>query len=211
MSFYMIAGEASGDLLGADLMAGLLHFDPKVQFLGLGGRLMQAQGMQSLFDISELSVMGITEIVPKYFVLKRRIAQVAADVASRKPDVLITIDSPDFCLRVAKQLRAWGFDIPIIHYVAPSVWAWRPNRAVKMARVVDHVLALLPFEPPLMQAAGLSCDFVGHPIAARAAPKACTLSAGSITSSGVMIQSLTKARSGSSKCGKVGTTTRAFG
>ncbi|KRO85728.1 MAG: hypothetical protein ABR89_05335 [Rhodobacter sp. BACL10 MAG-120910-bin24] len=167
MSFYMIAGEASGDLLGADLMAGLLRFDPKAQFLGLGGRLMQAQGLQSLFDISELSVMGIAEIAPKYFVLKRRIAQVAADVAARKPDVLITIDSPDFCLRVAKQLRVWGFDIPIIHYVAPSVWAWRPNRAVKMARVVDHVLALLPFEPPLMQAAGLSCDFVGHPIAAR--------------------------------------------
>ena len=168
MSFYMIAGEASGDLLGADLMAGLLRFDPKAQFLGLGGRLMQAQGLQSLFDISELSVMGIAEIVPKYFVLKRRIAQVAADVAARKPDVLITIDSPDFCLRVAKQLRVWGFDIPIIHYVAPSVWAWRPNRAVKMARVVDHVLALLPFEPPLMRAAGMSCDFVGHPVVAEA-------------------------------------------
>ena len=166
MNFYMIAGEASGDLLGADLMAGLLRFDPKAQFLGLGGRLMQAQGLQSLFDISELSVMGIAEIAPKYFVLKRRIAQVVADVAARKPDVLITIDSPDFCLRVAKQLRVWGLDIPIIHYVAPSVWAWRPKRAVKMARVVDHVLALLPFEPPLMQAAGLSCDFVGHPIAA---------------------------------------------
>jgi lipid-A-disaccharide synthase len=121
----------------------------------------------SLFDISELSVMGIAEIAPKYFSLKRRISQTADDILAQSVDVLITIDSPDFCLRVAKILRAKRSDLPILHYVAPSVWAWRPKRAVKMARLVDHVLALLPFEPSLMQAVGLSCDFVGHPVVAR--------------------------------------------
>jgi lipid-A-disaccharide synthase len=103
--------------------------------------------------------------LPKYFHLKRRIAQTAQAVLDAKPDVLITIDSPDFCLRVARIVKAHS-DIRTVHYVAPSVWAWRPGRAAKMARVIDHVLALLPFEPPYMQAVGMACDFVGHPVVA---------------------------------------------
>lgn len=166
MNLFLIAGEASGDKLGGALMAGLRALRPDVEFAGIGGPAMTAQGLNSRFLIDELSVMGIAEILPKYRHLKRRIAETAQAVADARPDALITIDSPDFCLRVAKAAKALGYDGPVIHYVAPSVWAWRPGRAAKMAKVVDHVLALLPFEPPYMQAAGMSCDFVGHPVVA---------------------------------------------
>ncbi|SDO70491.1 lipid-A-disaccharide synthase [Lutimaribacter pacificus] len=159
---FLIAGEASGDRLGAALMAGLKSLR-EVEFHGVAGPLMQAEGMQSLFPMEELSVMGLAEILPKYRHLKRRIEQTAQAVLAARPDVLITIDSPDFCLRVARRVRA-ASTIRTVHYVAPTVWAWRPGRAGKMAQVVDQVLALFPFEPPYMEAAGMRCDFVGHPV-----------------------------------------------
>jgi len=164
MKVFVIAGESSGDALGAALMAGLRELVPGVGFDGIGGPLMAAQGLVSRFAMDELSVMGLAEVLPKYFHLKRRIRETAQAIAEAAPDVVITIDSPDFCLRVLALARAADPRLKTVHYVAPSVWAWRPGRAVKMARVVDHVLALLPFEPPLMQAAGMSCEFVGHPV-----------------------------------------------
>ncbi len=163
MRVFLVAGEPSGDRLGGALMEGLRELVPDVSFDGVGGPLMQAQGMTSLFPMSELSVMGLVEVLPKFFHLKRRIAETAQAVLQTKPDVLITIDSPDFSLRVAKLVKA-ETDIRTVHYVAPSVWAWRPGRADKMAKVIDHVLALLPFEPPYMERAGMECDFVGHPV-----------------------------------------------
>lgn len=164
MKVFVLAGEASGDRLGAALMAGLRQLTD-VEFQGIGGPLMQAEGLDSLFAMDELSVMGITEVLPKYRHLKRRIRQTAEAVLTSGSDVLITIDSPDFSLRVAALVKARR-DIRTVHYVAPSVWAWRAGRAAKMAKVIDHVLALLPFEPPYMQAAGMECDFVGHPVVA---------------------------------------------
>lgn len=164
LTLYLIAGEPSGDRLGAALMAGLKALSPGVTFHGIGGPLMQAEGMVSLFPMEELSIMGLVEVLPKYRALKRRIAEAAADVLACQPAALITIDSPDFCLRVAAEVKQSRPDLRTIHYVAPSVWAWRPGRAAKMARHIDHVLALLPFEPPYMQAAGMTCDFVGHPV-----------------------------------------------
>ena len=164
LTFFVIAGEPSGDRLGAALMAGLQALHPGVQFQGIGGPMMQGQGLVSLFAMEELSIMGLIEVLPRYFALKRRVAQAAAAALATNPAALITIDSPDFCLRVAAIVKAACPDLRTIHYVAPSVWAWRPGRAAKMARVIDHVLALLPFEPPLMTAAGMSCDFVGHPV-----------------------------------------------
>lgn len=166
MNVFLIAGEASGDKLGGALMAGLKALHPEIEFAGIGGPEMEALGLKSRFPMEELSVMGIAEVLPKYRHLKRRIAQTAQAVAEARPDALITIDSPDFCLRVARAAKDLGYSGPVIHYVAPSVWAWRPGRAAKMAKVVDHVLALLPFEPPYMEAAGMSCDFVGHPVVA---------------------------------------------
>jgi len=166
MKFFLIAGEPSGDNLGGPLMAGLKALDPEAEFLGVGGPAMGGQGLESLFPMEELSVMGLVEVLPKYRQLKARIRQTAEAVVEARPDALITIDSPDFCLRVAREARALMPELRTIHYVAPSVWAWRSGRARKMAKVIDHVLAILPFEPPLMQAEGMSCDFVGHPIAA---------------------------------------------
>ena len=166
LTLFLIAGEPSGDRLGAALMAGLKTLSPGVTFQGIGGPMMQAEGLTSLFPMAELSVMGIAEVLPKYFALKRRITQSAEAALVANPAALITIDSPDFCLRVAALVKRQRPGLKTIHYVAPSVWAWRPARAVKMAKVIDHVLALLPFEPPYMTAAGMTCDFVGHPVVA---------------------------------------------
>ena len=166
MRFYLIAGEPSGDALGAALMAGLNSLNPDIQFTGVGGPLMQAQGLESQFPMEELSVMGLAEVLPKYTHLKRRIRECAESVLADPPDALITIDSPDFSLRVARLVKS-SADIRTIHYVAPTVWAWRAKRAAKMAQVIDHVLALFPFEPPYMEAEGMRCDFVGHPVVAQ--------------------------------------------
>lgn len=164
--FYIIAGEPSGDRLGAALMAGLKVLAPGVEFAGVGGPLMEAEGLTSQFPMEELSVMGVTEVLPRLPGLLRRVRECADAVVAGRFDALITIDSPDFSLRVARKAKAACPDLRTIHYVAPSVWAWREERAVKMARVIDHVLALLPFEPPLMTATGMGCDFVGHPVVA---------------------------------------------
>ena len=165
MKVFILAGEPSGDRLGGALMAGLKELQPDVTFAGIGGPEMTAQGLESRFDMSELSVMGLAEILPRYRALMARIRETAEAVVEMGPDVLITIDSPDFSLRVARRVKAQS-DIRTVHYVAPSVWAWRPGRAEKMARHIDQVLALLPFEPPYMEAAGMRCDFVGHPVVA---------------------------------------------
>lgn len=163
MKVYITAGEPSGDKLGASLMEGLKDRVPEVQFTGIGGERMIGQGLESLFPMDEISVMGITEILRQYGKLKARIRETAEAVIAAKPDVLITVDLPEFSLRVAELVKARS-DIRVVHYVAPTVWAWRPKRATKMARHVDQVLALLPFEPPYMEAAGMRCDFVGHPV-----------------------------------------------
>jgi len=173
--FFLVAGEPSGDRLGAALIKGLRRLYPQVEFSGVGGPLMQAEGLESLFAMEELSIMGLAEVLPKLPALLQRVRQTAAAARSSGAEALITIDSPDFCLRVAKQVKATDPDFPVVHYVAPSVWAWRPKRAVTMARVVDHVLTLLPFEPPLMEAAGMTAEFVGHPVVAMEPPSAASL------------------------------------
>lgn len=165
LTFFVIAGESSGDKLGAALMRGLRsEHGNNINFVGVGGPLMIEQGLDTIFPLDELSVMGIAEVLPKLVGLLQRIKETAAAVASVNPTALITIDSPDFCFRVAKRAKQDNPALRVVHYVAPSVWAWRPKRAAMMAAYVDHVLALLPFEPPYMEAEGMSCDFVGHPI-----------------------------------------------
>ena len=169
LKVFLIAGEASGDRLGADLIEGL-KTSRNADIRGIGGPLMEAQGLETQFPMTDLAVMGLLEILPKLPKLFRRKRQAARAILAWKPDVVVTIDSPDFCLRVAKQVRKSDPSQKISHYVAPSVWAWRPDRAKKMAEHVDHVLALLPFEPPYMEQAGMTCDFVGHPIAHQKQP-----------------------------------------
>ncbi len=170
MKVYLVAGEPSGDKLGAELMAGLKSCSPyKLEFCGVGGPLMEEQGLNSLFPISDIAIMGVGEIIAKYSFLKERIKNTADHIVRLKPDVLITIDAPEFTLRVARMVRQKLF-LNTIHYVAPTVWAWRPKRAKRMSGYVDHVLALFPFEPPYMERAGISCEFVGHPVAEEKLP-----------------------------------------
>lgn len=163
ISIFMIAGEPSGDVLGARLIAALRDLTGgRVKFSGVGGELMREEGLTSLFPMEELSVMGVAEILPHLPRLVRRISETAAAVNRVAPDALVTIDSPDFTRRVAR--RVTDRSIPRIHYVAPTVWAWRPWRAKGFARDFTHLLTLLPFEPPWFDRAGLPCSFVGHPV-----------------------------------------------
>lgn len=194
LTLFLVAGEPSGDRLGAALMDGLRQLRPEVTFQGVAGPLMQAQGMESLFLMEELSIMGLVEVLPKYLHLKRRIRETADACLKSGARALVTIDSPDFGLRVAALVRAADPTIRTIHYVAPSVWAWRPGRAAKMARVIDHVLALLPFEPPYMTAAGMTCDFVGHPVVSE--PLATPAEAASFAGDGPLILVLPGSRRG---------------
>lgn len=160
---YIIAGEASGDLLGMRLMKALKKlYRDTVSFAGIGGDFMQKEGISSLFPMQELSLMGVFEILPHLPNVLSRLNQTIDDIEKKKPDVIVTIDSPDFNFRVGKAVKKLG--IPLVHYTMPSVWAWREKRAEKVARFLSKGLALLPFEPPYFTRHGLDCTFVGHPI-----------------------------------------------
>lgn len=159
---FLIAGEPSGDLLGARLMAALkAETGGRVRFAGLGGPLMQAEGLRSLFDISELAVMGVAEVIKDIPRILRRIRQTREAALAARPDILVSIDVPSFSLEVSQKLKGAGF--PLVHYVAPSVWAWKAWRAKHVARFLDHLMTLLPFEPPYFEKHGLATSFVGHP------------------------------------------------
>ena len=159
---FLVAGEPSGDQLGAGLMAALkAETDAPLRFAGIGGPRMEAEGLASLFPMSDLAVMGLVEVLPHLLRILRRMSETEAAARRLRPDILITIDSPAFSLRVAKRLKGAGF--PLLHYVAPSVWAWKPWRARRIAGFLDHLLALLPFEPPYFERHGLSTTVVGHP------------------------------------------------
>jgi lipid-A-disaccharide synthase len=167
---FLVAAEESGDRLGAPLMQALRVRRPDVEFAGVGGAQMAAQGIASPFPIDELSIMGLTSIPARLPAILRRIRQTADAVVAAKPDVLVIIDSPDFTHRVARRVRAAMPGLPIVDYVSPSVWAWRPGRAKAMRAYVDHVLALLPFEPEAhARLGGPPCSYVGHPMIERIA------------------------------------------
>ncbi len=166
---FLVAGEPSGDQLGARLMAALkTETGGRVRFAGVGGPRMAAEGLDSLFPMADLAVMGLVEVLPHLRRILRRMAETEAAARRLRPDALVTIDSPAFSLRVAKRLKGAGF--PLIHYVAPSVWAWKPWRARRVAGFLDHLLALLPFEPPYFEAHGLATTVVGHPVVEAVAP-----------------------------------------
>ncbi len=162
---YMIAGEASGDQLGGMLVQELRTLDDSIEYRGIGGFSMMQQGIASIFPMRELSIMGFAEVLPHLLSITARIRQTVQDIESFKPDVLITIDSPGFNYRVVKKLRERGVHVPkFVHYVAPTVWAYKPERAETTAALFDHLLCLLPFEPPYFEDKMIT-DFVGHPMA----------------------------------------------
>ncbi len=163
---FLIATEESGDRLGANLMKVLRQrLGGAVQFEGVGGPSMAREGLASLFPIEELSIMGFSAVLKRLPMILRLIRQTADAVMQASPDILVIIDSPDFTHRVARRVRASDPSLPIIDYVSPSVWAWRPGRARAMLGYVDHVLALLPFEPEAYRRLhGPPCSYVGHPL-----------------------------------------------
>lgn len=168
LSIFLIAGEPSGDALGAHLMAAIKELTGgRARFAGIGGPGMIGEGLESLFPMAELSVMGLVEVLPRAPRLLRRIGETVAAIRDLNPDAVVTIDAPGFCFRVAARLKKAGrrgaVIPPIVHYVAPQVWAWRPGRARTLARIIDHLLVLLPFEPPYFEKYGLACTYVGHP------------------------------------------------
>jgi lipid-A-disaccharide synthase len=158
---YIVAGEQSGDVLGARLIAALRAARPGLRFAGIGGPLMAAEGVESLFPLSELAVMGLLEVLPRIARLRRLLHLAAADVAARRPAVLVTIDSPGFTLRL---LRLVGPSVKRAQYVAPQVWAWREHRVRHFPGLWDRLLCLLPFEPGYFAGHGLPAVFVGHPV-----------------------------------------------
>ncbi len=162
-TFVVIAGEASGHVIGGRLLAALRELTGgRAKFAGVGGERMIAEGLIPLFPMADLGVMGLGAVVERLPLLWRRLHQTAADAVTLAPDGVITIDSPGFNFRLARRLRARG--VPLIHYVAPSVWAWRPGRAREIARFLDHLLLLFPFEKPYFDAVGLAATYVGHPV-----------------------------------------------
>jgi lipid-A-disaccharide synthase len=165
LKIFIIAGEDSGDKLGSAIIDGLREVtDVSPKFVGIGGNGMISRGLESIFPMSELSVMGFVEIASKYKSLKKRLNQTISSILDEKPDILLTIDAPEFCFRVAKKVKLLNKNIAVAHYVAPTVWAWRSNRAKKISNFIDQILALFPFEPRYFHDVGVRCDFVGHPI-----------------------------------------------
>ncbi|WPY00888.1 Lipid-A-disaccharide synthase [Candidatus Trichorickettsia mobilis] len=163
-NIYIIAGEPSGDFIGSRVMFNLKSLQPALNFIGVGGKLMSEQGLHSLFPLNEISIMGFWEIIPHIPRLKKLIQHTAEDIINQAPDILITIDSPGFTYRVAQKVRAKMPYLKMLHIVAPSVWVYKPGRAKKYAKLYNHLLALLPFEPPYFEAVGLPCSYIGHPV-----------------------------------------------
>ncbi len=165
MNFYIIAGENSGDLIGMQLMKAIKKEQPgMLKFHGIGGRNMEATGLESLFDIQQINLMGVFEVIPHIFRLKKLIYQTVEDILSKGVKTVITIDSPGFTFRVASKIRKIAPHVRLVHIVAPSVWAYKPGRAKKYAQIYDHIFTLLPFEPKYFTEHGLASTYIGHPV-----------------------------------------------
>ncbi|RBM05320.1 lipid-A-disaccharide synthase [Novacetimonas cocois] len=161
-TIWILAGEASGDVLGARLMRELRQRDPALTFVGVGGARMEAAGLQSEFPMRDLAVMGLVEVLPRLRFLSRRLDQAVAHIEAVRPDLIVTIDSPGFALRLLR--RVASLSIPRVHYVAPQVWAWRERRVLKFPGLWERMLCLLPFEPGFFARHGVEGRFVGHPV-----------------------------------------------
>ena len=174
LKIFISAGEHSGDLLGARLIRALkdeLDAQNHIDFQGVGGPLMEREGFKSLFDFSLLSIMGIRDILINFFPIFKILIQARNYNLAWKPDLVITIDAPEFNLRLATMIKKQWKNVKIVHYVLPSVWAWRQGRVKTLKKNFDHILSILPFEKKIFKKFDIKCDFVGHPIATNILPK----------------------------------------
>lgn len=162
---YLIAGEPSGDLLGSRVMRALRkRTKGQVEFMGVGGETMHDEGLKSLFNIRDLAVMGLMEVVPSIPKILRHLNEIIADIQKKKPDIIMTIDSYSFSIRVHQRLKKLNLDIPHVHCVAPQVWAWKAGRAKTLPKYIDHLFCLLPNEEKYFKPYGLKTTFIGHPV-----------------------------------------------
>ncbi len=166
LTIFLVAGEPSGDALGGELMAAVTANSSRpIRFVGVGGPAMQSKGLVSLFAMSDVAVMGPLAILSRLPLIVSRVYQTVNAAVSEQPDVFVIIDSPEFTHPIAKRLRRRSSEVPILNYVSPSVWAWRPGRAARMRPYIDHLMALLPFEPAVHERLdGPACTYVGHPL-----------------------------------------------
>ena len=174
LKIFISVGEHSGDLLGANLIRALkdeLDTRQNIDFQGIGGPLMEREGFKSIFKFSLLSIMGIKDILINYFPIKKILRQACNYNLAWKPDIIITIDSPEFNLRLASLIKKKWKKANIVHYVLPSVWAWRQGRVKILKKNFDHILSILPFESDFLQNFHIKCDFVGHPVSTNVLPK----------------------------------------
>ena len=165
MKIAVITGEESGDKLAASAIRELkLQYRENIYLFGIGGNALKNQGIDNLFDISEINVMGLIEVLPKVIKINKIINKTVDKIIEMNPDIIFTVDSPDFTLRVARRIKSKNKELKIIHYVAPSVWAWRPGRIKTVKKSVDHLLTILPFEKKIFDSHNITTTFVGHPI-----------------------------------------------
>ncbi len=172
---FIVAGEPSGDALGAGLIAALRErTGGNLRIAGVGGERMREEGLASLVPLDELAVIGVAEVLPRAFAILRRVRETVAAIRAQRPDAVVTIDSSGFSWRIAQRLRRHGETLPLVHYVAPMVWAWRAGRARRVARWYDHMMALFPFEPPYFERVGLVLQPMSAIRCSTAAPIAAT-------------------------------------
>lgn len=164
MKIYLIAGEHSGDFIGSQIISSLKSQNNNIELFGIGGPLMKQEGIKPLFPMSEINLMGFFEVIPHIFRINKLINKTVEDIIEKKSQILITIDSPGFTYRVAQRLKSQAPEIKLIHVVAPSVWAYKPSRAQKYAKLYDHLLVLFPFEVPYFTKFNLPTTCIGHPI-----------------------------------------------
>ena len=161
---FILTGEASGDKLVSKVIIDLKKINPNIEYLSVGGENLKSLGISSIYDLKEITYLGFTSVLFNIFKINKKINQTVKAVIDYNPDVLFTVDSPDFTLRVAEKVKKLNTKIKTIHYVAPQVWVWRQGRVKKMKKFIDHILLLFSFEKKYFENENLSCEFVGHPL-----------------------------------------------
>ena len=161
---FVLTGEPSGDKLASKVISKLKNSNPDIEYLSVGGENLKALGIESLYDLNEVTYLGFTKVLLNVFKIKKKIKETVDKIIEFDPDILFSVDSPDFTLRVAERVKKLKPQIKTIHYVAPQVWVWREDRVKKLKKFLDHILLLFPFEKKYFEKENISCTFVGHPL-----------------------------------------------
>jgi lipid-A-disaccharide synthase len=161
---FVLTGEPSGDKLASKVIANLKSSKPDIEYLSVGGEYLKALGIKSLYDLNEVTYLGFTNVLLNILKIKKKINETVNKIIEFNPDILFSVDSPDFTLRVAERVKKLKSNIKTIHYVAPQVWVWREHRVKKLKNFLDHILLLFPFEKQYFEKENINCTFVGHPL-----------------------------------------------